>query len=269
MLRVAMKAVDFATMLQAPIGRYAHQGPFMAWACTPTLCGITYLGRIGDEHLEMLRSAAVLPFHDDLRPPYRAIVDLSRMLDIGPGVFGFLLEHIRDMRDRNQVERLAVLRPAGLAGAASIGLVHEYLEGHIEVSFCADPTEALTYLETTEREAAAIAKMLDEALVAPALIDRLRTLLADTPGLDIAAAAQQLGMTRRAFQRALQRARTSFRAEVVTGRFAHALKILTGSNDKIEVVARRAGYASALNFARRVRQVYNMTPSELRKALRG
>lgn len=269
MLGSRMRPVDFATMLQAPVGRYTNHGPFMVWACTPTLCGITYVGRIGDEHLEVLRSSAALPFHADLRPPYRAMIDLSRILDIGPGVFGFLVEHIRDMRDRCRLARLAVLRPTGLPGAASTGLVYEYFVRHIEVEFCADAPSALAYLGATATETAAIVKMFDEALVAPALVERLRELLANTPNIGLATAARRLGMTRRAFQRALQRARTSFRAETVTGRFAHALTILTGSDDKIEVVARRAGYASALNFARRVRQTYGVTPSELRRALRG
>jgi AraC-like DNA-binding protein len=263
-----MTPVDFATMLRAPIGRYTHHGPFVVWACSPTLCGITYVGRIGDEHLEVLRSSVVLPFHADLRPPYRAVIDVSQTVDIGPGVFAFLLEHIRDMRDRHMLARLAVLRPAGLTGAASVGLVHEYLAPHIAVEFCADIPAALAYLEATPAETDDIVKMLDDALVAPALVERLRKILADEPTIGLATAAHRLGMSTRALQRALARAHTSFRVEAVTGRFAHALAILAGGDDKIEVVARRAGYASALNFTRHVRRVYGVTPSALRETLR-
>jgi AraC-like DNA-binding protein len=260
--------VDFATMLQGPIGCYTRHGPFLAWVSNPQLCGITYVGRVGDEHLPLLRSSATLPFHPDLERPYRAVIDCSQLRDIGPGVFAFLVEHICDMERQRMLSRLAVIRPTGLTGAASTGLVYEHFNGRIDVSFRDDMPAALAYLEAAPSEAAVITTALDEALAAPALLERLRQALADDPGIGVSTAAHRLGMTRRALQRALHHGQTSFRAEAAGGRFAHALRLLTISEEKIEVIAREAGYASALNFSRRVRQLYNMTPSELRETLR-
>jgi AraC-like DNA-binding protein len=39
---------------------------------------------------------------------------------------------------------------------------------------------------------------------------------------------------------------------------------LRSTNDKIDAIARRAGYASAATFARRFQQVHGITPSQFR-----
>jgi AraC-like DNA-binding protein len=72
----------------------------------------------------------------------------------------------------------------------------------------------------------------------------------------------------RTLQRACTRAGSSYRDEVAEARFAHADALLRSTADKIEAIARRAGYESPTSFTRQFNQRYGVTPNQFRRSQR-
>jgi AraC-like DNA-binding protein len=102
----------------------------------------------------------------------------------------------------------------------------------------------------------------------PTQLLALRRVLAEHHGaIDLAGAAQQLGVSTRSLQRVLGDAGSSFRTEQADARFRAASELL-GSDDKLAVVADRLGLSED-GLTLLVRGRTGVTPAELRKRLRG
>lgn len=258
-----MRGAALEEFLAAPIGRWTHVAPLTAWMASPSLCGLAYSGFISSTDVPRLRELATLPFHKALARPYRAILDGTALTGLDPAAFAFLVEHSREIAGTTGlIDRVAYVRPSGLPGAAAVGVFYDHLAPAIAMRFVDTLAEAIAYLEADahreEIEAVALAAA-DSTLVV-----EMRRLLVEDPRRTLDGVARQLKVSTRSLQRACLAAETTFRDEVAAARFAFSEQLLRATDDKIEVIARRAGYASAAAFGRRFVQVHGMTPTQFR-----
>lgn len=248
----------------APIGRWVHVPPLLIWAASPRLCGIIYHGLVTSSDVPQLRALADLPTHPALARPYRAILDCSGLSGLDAVAFSVLVDHLRDLAERAaMIERVAVVRPSGITGAAALGLFHEHFAHRIDLRFVDDLDAAIRVVEAQSYADELVS--LREVARGFGLIASLRRLLREQPQRSLAAAALQLGVSTRTLQRACSNAGSSFRNEVAAARLAFATSLLVSTSEKIETIARRAGYASAVSFTRRFQREHGVTPSEYRR----
>src|SRR5262249_2262376 len=100
----------------------------------------------------------------------------------------------------------------------------------------------------------------------PLLLRRLRERMHETHGATaIDETSRALGVTRRTLQRSLRDAGTTFRHEAERARIATAERLLLDDSVKIDLVARRAGFASASPLARSFRRHTGETPADFRR----
>ena len=97
----------------------------------------------------------------------------------------------------------------------------------------------------------------------PALIRALREHL-DNHLVDatVELAARQLGRSARSLQRELMRERTRFSVELLHARLRAACVMLSGSDEKVEVIARKVGLASSSQLSAIFRRELGETPSD-------
>lgn len=230
---------------------------------TPTLCGLVYSGFISSTDVPRLRELGTLPFHGALSRPYRAILDCGAVTGVDAAAFQFLVEHTREIANtKGLVDRVAYVRPAGMTAAVAVGLFHEHLAPSVDLRFVGSLAEALEHVEAGVHAAAIEAMVRDTE--DSTLIVALRRMLLENPQRTLDEVARELGVSTRSLQRACLAAETTFRDEVANARFAFSEQLLRSTDDKIDTIARRAGYSSAASFARRFQQVHGMTPSQFR-----
>jgi AraC-like DNA-binding protein len=249
--------------VEAPIGRWAQASPLLAWAATPKLCGLVYTGHIGNADVPNLRALGGLPLHPSFERPYRAILDCGGVTGMESAAFAYLVEHSREIASTGPlIERVAYVLPAGMPGATALGVFHQHVAPIIDMRFVDSLEIAIDVVEADEFRAEIVE--LREIAQGRGLLESMRAILREDPRLTLAVVAARLGVSTRTLQRACMNAGSSYRDETATARFAFADELLRSSKDKIEVIARRAGYASATSFARRFRDTYGISPAQFR-----
>ena len=256
-----MRAATLEEFRDAPIGRWTSFPSITAWVATPRLGGIVYSGFM--TNVALLRELGDLPFHRALERPYRAILDATAVTGVDASIFAFLVEHTREIAQAtDMVERVAFVRPAGLVGAVAVGVFHDHLAPNMEVRFVDTLAEAIDFVEADDHRAAI--ETMTRAVADSTLIVSLRRLLLENPRRTLDAVARELKVSTRTLQRACLDADTTFRDEVASARFAFSEQLLRATTDKIDAIARRAGYASSAAFSRRFQQVHGVTPTQFR-----
>ena len=261
-----MRRVPLAEFIQNPIGAWTYSDPLFLWAASPSLCGISYSGHVGAQHLPTLQQLASLAFHETLKRPYCALIDGQRLSGVDPVAFTFLTEYLGTIAKtgRGLIERLVIVRPTGLTGAAMLGLFHQHFVGQLDVRFVDTLAAGLEELPVTAH-GPAIENAALEAMGTPVVLDVLRRVLQADPNTSLDVIARRLGMSTRSLQRDCMTAGSSFRQEVANARLELAAHLLRTSDDKIEAIARSAGYSSAVSLARRFQKVHGVTPAEYRQ----
>ncbi len=247
--------------MAAPVGRWAQVSELTVWMLGPKLAGSIYSGFVSSA--ELLRTLAPLAFHRAFDRPFRAIVDVSAVTGVDVSLFPFLVEHTREMAlTKGLIDRAACIRPKGVTGAVASGVFHDYLGANMDFRFVDSFDEAVAYVEA-EPHRAEIEAMI-RATAESSVIVSLRRLLLEDPRRTLDAVARSLGVSTRTLQRACLDSETTFRDEVANARFAFSEQLLRVTDDKIDAIARRAGYSSSAAFARRFQQVHGITPTQFR-----
>lgn len=260
-----MRRVPLEQFLRAPIGHWTHVPPMVVWMASQRLCGIAYGGFVSSTDLPALRELADLAFHRALARPYRALVDCRGLTGIDAAAFAFLVDYVRQMAGATGalVDRVACVRAPGMTGVASIGLFHEHMNPALAMRFVDTLDEAIAFLDAGADRAAI--HEVSELGIGTSLVAALRRLLRDDVRQTLARVARELGVSTRSLQRACTAAGSSFRDEVAAARFAAAEQLVRATDDKLEAIARRVGYASPVSLARRFQRVHGITPSEYRR----
>jgi AraC-like DNA-binding protein len=261
-MRAAHSPADF---LADPIGRYVAGRAFVVWAYSPKLVGRAYFGRIEVADQAPLEELSALFRNPALAPPYRALLDGSRLETLDSRGYELLaryLAHWPEMAPK--VERVAIVRPGGLASAVSAGIFHETVAPTAQAALFQTPAEAHAWLELTAKQIAAIEDAVRAADVPP-LLRELRRYLADhLRDAALEPAARAVASSPRSLQRALADRDTSFRAELDRARVAAAEELLDG-DAKIEAIAAAVGCKSPSVFYDLFRRHVGMTPQQFRE----
>lgn len=258
-----MRAATTQEFLRSPVGHYT-QGPLLtAWMASSTLAGTIYTGFASGADVGRMRELAGVPFHPALARPYRAIIDCSAVTGIEPAAYSFLVEHTTQIASvPGLLEVAALVPPTGMVGAVALGVFHEHVKHNIPLTFATTMSEAIAIVGG-EAHREAIEDVARATSVSSPIL-ALRRLLVEDPRRTLDAVARELKVSTRSLQRACLEANTTFRDEVANARFAFSEQLLQVTDEKIDTIARRAGYASAAAFARRFQQVHGMTPTQFR-----
>jgi len=251
--------------MASPVGAHVRGRAFAAWMPNDALVGASHFGPFDPADLPALRALFELIAHPALRPPYDVVHDLGRVDLLDRPAFqlhaGFLAQWMPRITGR--VRRLAVIRPAGLPGAAYTGLFHDHaaqLEGKLFESRDA-AFEWLAIDAATRSELESIDRAFEQAPV----VRRLRELLAADPReMTLERAAAALGHSTRSLQRHLADEQSSFRDELAHARIHAAKQRLVETDDKIEVIARELGFRSVPAFTTMFGRVIGEAPQAYR-----
>jgi AraC-like DNA-binding protein len=258
-------ARSIADFLTDPIGHYVAGRSYVAWACSPKLVGRAYFGRVDVADHAGLEQLSELYKNPGLAPPYRALIDGSRLEALDARGYGLLARYVAHWPEMApKVERVAIVRPSGLASAVSAGIFHETVRPTTQAALFETPAEAHAWLELSADEVAAIDTAVRAADIPP-LVRELRRYLADhLHDAALEAAARALASSPRTLQRALAERDTSFRAELDLARVA-AAELLLDTDMKIEAIASEVGCKSTSVFYDLFRRVVGVTPQQFRE----
>jgi AraC-like DNA-binding protein len=267
-----LEPTNLAGFRRDPHGRYVT-GDRWLYFCAPTghLWGTVYWGELVAD--DFRRLDAVVDVSTDPRfAPHVTLVDARRVTGIEAAAFASLKEHVESRKAAlaRSVERLALVRPAGLAGAVAEGFFR-IAEAPYPVRTFEAPREALEWLGLPDE--AALAKELDVLQATAVGIDPfvrdLRALMESSPAsLTLAAAATALGFSLRTFQRRLRDNDVRFKNELAQARIRVAKRRLVDPNTRLTTLALELGFASPAHFSNCFRRLTGLAPSAWRERMR-
>jgi AraC-like DNA-binding protein len=220
-----------------PIGRYRVGATHVLWCASPTFCGSIHWGRLDERELLELTRWFEIVRHPALRR------------------FAVYIEHQAVVLDSGPVALI-------LAGVAPL----------------TGPSHPLRFFSSREDASAWLGR--DEL---PAILDEVDALAGDARGrspelhrlrayLDahlreatVEDAACALQRSTRSLQRCLRNAGSGFGAELTRARLDRACALLTGSDEKVETIARRVGYTTSTSLSVLFRRELGETPARYRE----
>jgi AraC-like DNA-binding protein len=265
---VVQRAASVEAFLADPVGHYVAGRAFVAWMCSPKLVGASHFAPFESTDIAMLRALFPLPLHPALVAPYDVVHDLGGVDVLDRRAFDvlaqFLAERMPELAGRTR--KLAVVRSAGLAGAAFTGLFHDFARGRFDGELFADRAAAFAWLDVGAADRAALDAMMAPFEQAAPVLRRLRdAIAADPAGITLEAAAAAIGESTRSLQRHLAEHATSFRDELARARVIAAKARLVETDDKIEVIALDLGFKSVAAFTTMFGRIIGEPPHAFRK----
>jgi len=265
-------AATVTDLLADPVGRYVSGRAFVAFMPSTKFVGASHYGPFEGLDLPAIIALQELPFHPALVAPYDVMHDLGAVGVIDRRSFEILETYLstRMTELAKRARKLAVVRPPGLAGAAFTGLFHEWTYDRCEAGLFAERGIALDWLGIPVKAR----DELDEALapferLSPVLRRIRAVIAADPAGATIERVAVEVGHSVRSLQRHLAQQGATFRDELVNARVDAAKARLVDGDDKIEVIARELGFASAAALTASFGRVVGEPPHEFRVRRRG
>jgi AraC-like DNA-binding protein len=264
-------AASASDLLDAPVGRYVAGRAFAMWVPSAELVGASHFGAFDAADQPALEALVEMPFHRALATPCDFLHDLAAVDALDRRTFEMFARLVGPRMPllAERARRVAVVRPAGLAGAAFTGLFHDWTAARFEARMFDDRAAALDWLGVSAEIRVEIADVLAPFEMAPVL-RRIRDVLATDPaGATLASVAAAVGESTRSLQRHLADAGTSFRDELGRARIAAARDRLAETDDKIETIARELGFASLAAFTAMFARELGEPPQTFRKRFRG
>jgi AraC-like DNA-binding protein len=256
--------------IASPRGSYFMGPTYLAWCHGPDLDG-TMIWGVPNEHdaRELVR---LYLFQRDPTVRRDIVTDARHLMSVDTAGFAYIYQFAaqRHSQISPRVRRQVVLHAGGLAGSAVAGFLATLSVNHDWRAF-REVGPALAWLGRSD--ATDVFTRLDaiaaERIAGSPTVRALRDLLAERPQrYDLVRAAQALGMSTRALQRALEAADTTFRTERDRAWTALATRMLAERNDKLDMLARELGCRSLASFDRRFVRLVGRTPSEHRQLRR-
>lgn len=263
-------APTYDVFLANPLGHYFVGGQLIAWAASPTLIGFTLWGSPTEAEVESITRPIDLPRPSSIAPKCNVLVNVRRVTSVDFATFEHLIAVTRQRLTayESRIARQAIVRPHGLIGAVAEGFAN--LVGPRYGWRVVDSTDrALEWLGAASmpvrEQVDHLERLADEARGLSPELARLRAWFTSQPStFTIDNASRALHLSRRSLQRMLLAAGTSFREESERHTLALAVRYLRETDYKVEVIARRLGFANPSSFAVFLRRHTGETPRQLR-----
>ena len=257
--------------LAHPVGQYLLGPTFTIWWSSATLNGIMFWARPDEEDVRRITAALEGEFKPGVQP-HVSLIDVRRVSAVDLGAFTTLMQYVRSRRAplAKIVQRQALLRPEGLAGAAVAGFYSVIVPSY-PVKVFTDPVTAVRWLHVDQEIG-----ILDEleqiyatATGGSAFVARLRAHLDQAPGtLTLKDTAKAFGLSPRNLQRKLSEAHTTFHHELNEARLRLAKTLLLETNYEVKRIAIEVGCASLQNFSALFHKSAGESPSQWRSRQR-
>jgi AraC-like DNA-binding protein len=246
-----------------PLGR-CYLGPtHVVWCASTTLCGSTHWGRPSERDARELVRLYEIARHPSLRR-FDVYMDDAALEHVDLAALGVLSDYVKARLPEwgQRIRRQAVVTPSGAVALMLAGLV-PLLGPTYPMRFFGSRAAALEWLGLDDA-----GHILDEVdrLVAevrgmPEAVRELRAYLDGALGnATVGGAALALARSPRSLQRELQRACTSFAAELTRARVRRACALLEHSDEKVESIARRVGCLTSSRLSALFRRELGETP---------
>jgi AraC-like DNA-binding protein len=236
----------------------------------PHLAGVALFGAPDEDDLSALTRLLRLELAAGA-PRHVSLVDAHRIERVDPMAFAALQRYVDEHRTRlvDQVERLAIVRPAGVLGATVSGFFHVAVPPY-PVGVFDGAREALDFLdEPDEGFLAELDRALADATCSPSWLVTLRKKLDSRPGrLAIEDAAKTLAMSVRTLQRQLKTAGTTYQREVAASQVRVAERLLRETSSSLGAVAVEIGCVSQQHFSTLFKRLTGESPSTYRTRTR-
>jgi AraC-like DNA-binding protein len=264
-MQAASSIVD---LLERPIGRYYRASTFAYWYPARDVNGITLWGCPTADDMEQLTLLmdAVLPPRGG---PHVSLVDARRLTHVDAGAFSVMTGYFETRRAAfsSVIQRQALVRPVGLAGAVVAGF-YQVVAPSFPVAIFEALDEALSWLAPNGSRALEIA--LDElqswAGEQEPLLAAVRSALQRSHArLTLSAAARELGVSPRTLQRRLCAAGTTFQDESLRARVRAGQALMLASEENLTAIALEVGCASLQHYSALFRRLTGVSPSTWRK----
>lgn len=262
-----MRRATASEFKKDPIGRYVSGTNWAHFCAQPTTWGMMLWGRPTEADALQLERTLVL----ELVPPavpHVSIVDASRLEAADEGAFTSIGRYVEQnwVGLRQQVTRLALIRPDSLLGAVVAG-AFEVMKKPYPVKVFPTVKASLRWLGLKELS---LDHVHAESIGQSPMITSLRTWLdRHLPGPPIDDAARFLELSQRTLQRRLTAERTSYEREVMHARVRAAQRLLGTRDAKLSTIAVDAGFASLQQLNTVFKRVTGTSPRAWRESTRG
>ncbi len=263
------RARSTSDFLSDPFGRYSVGSTHVVWCHSPSLMGTAHWGRPTEADAARLVERLDVSIHPDVQSGVDVLMDVRQMESFEWPTFGVISAYVQKRVEgwQRTIRRHAVIVPGGVVGVFVAGLMPVVGTRH-PLRFFPSVEKALAWLERPELPAIleAVTGIVNEVRGVAPLVHALRQYL-DTSllGATVQDAAVALSLSPRTLQRALQAEGTRFSVELVNARLRAASRLLEYSTDKIEVIARRVGFASSSQLSAIFRREMGETPTDFRE----
>ncbi|HEY7957630.1 MAG TPA: AraC family transcriptional regulator [Polyangia bacterium] len=261
-------AIDDASFVSAPAGRWRRAGCSIVWAHSPTLTGCISWGRpTPDDTRSVLR---LFEGFTRLAPRFDVILDGSSLDKIEARSLLLFADWMRKNLEplRHRVRRHVGVNAPGVSAFMLAGVL-PLIGGGWPLTRVQERRRAfrLVLPEGGDELCDELEALMDQVRGLSPLVSQVRDLLARRQGrLSVLEAARALGRSVRSLQRELRESGYSYRQEQQAVQFRRAEELLE-EEDKIAVVAARLGISERTLIAL-VRAHSGVTPAELRRRLR-
>jgi AraC-like DNA-binding protein len=251
---------------RSPAGRYTITPSAIIWCQSRSLCGTLTWGRPTETDTQIILDI-LDTYQETLGTRFDIVLDSRRVEAVDPSALAMLFAWLQRQHAVlvARVRMQASVIDRGPVGFLLSGLLPA-IPGSHPVSVFADASAAFQSLIGEEgiALAAEIEAIAERVRGVPKEMQAVRTMLAANVGATIDHAANELGISIRSLQRILGKHGSSFKEEVVEARLRLAQKLLAASDDKLALIAARAGISErALTQLFRART--SLTPAEWRK----
>ena len=264
------RAIDEADYARASVGACLLGSSFVHFWPRPHLAGVALFGAPDADDLSGLTRILRLELAEGA-PRHVSLVDASRIERVDAMAFAALERYVDEHRARleEQVERLAIVRPAGVLGATVSGFFHVAVPPY-PVGVFDDARGGLEFLgEPDEGLVAALDRAVADAAQSPSWLLALRQKLDAQPGrLALEDAARSLALSVRTLQRQLKSAGTTYQREVAASQVRVAERLLRETSASLGAVAIEIGCASQQHFSTLFKRFTGESPSAYRTRTR-
>lgn len=234
-----LPARDIESFVCSPVDRFVARRCFCFWQLGTGVKGVIAWGQpTADDAVEMTRAFEAGAREDER---HVSLVDMRALRTIDVSAFEVILRY---MTERQEVFARTVIRQALMHGIGAIGAAvagfYRVVQPTYPVEAFQELDRAIAWLAPADPDAVrgtVLALRAHFVDVSPVL-SRLRAAF-ESHGrrMSLAEAAQALGTSRRALQRELELAGSSFRVEVCRFRLARAEHLLAGTSMPLKSVA--------------------------------